>query len=635
MKPVDYDRWVQIRSSKTRSERRSLVDPSLIWRYFGEFEKIKTVAKFGARIGLLMSSTRHAEFIKDSTWRIEDDIVHHGFNYTDGCGRMSTQLSQRFTRNRFCSYRYQHQDYGVPSVVQIRIMGCKGILLHDPTLDSSLCELVLRESQKKFDWNMKTVKGRLKYRERQCGQSGRMLGICRGGESKPFVYGRLNKQFVLILSALGVSNDSFLDLQNEYFELVKLSKMNRNAAFDVLCMNTKTDEAETISASHKSGANESGYTNEVYDCLESIHNSIFAKRITECEIKKAESIAFTIPIMSSRNMYGAADISHQLNVNECFFQYTEFEAFDVNTSSAIETNKTRRRLVVKSPPDRTRILVLKSPTYYPGDARVLIHRKISALSHLSDVFIFPVNESVKRPHSHEIHESDLDGDEFFVSWDQRLVPTVTEKPMDPIVRAVCHEKHDITKEDLIDRFCKSESHIGLVNKIYNGWAEEVGAGSPECRKLAKVFSEAVDQAKHGGKVNIPSRLRRRQSESDRERPKNPKLIQQVLMRNLLQQPYQHEMSDSLQLVNTNLRRTPTNSEYILVEQSPMTSDMLAMVRYSVWSHSSGSFVRRISRRCSSNHLKSKRTFLVFFRPSSGDPNAKVRHIRLFRRGFLR
>jgi len=52
------------------------------------------------------------------------------------------------------------------SVLQMRIMGCKGILMHDPSLDKpqadgKIYDVVLRDSQHKFDWNMKTVKGRV------------------------------------------------------------------------------------------------------------------------------------------------------------------------------------------------------------------------------------------------------------------------------------------------------------------------------------------------------------------------------------------------------------------------------------------------------------------------------------------
>ena len=103
---VDAARLRNLRKAKRLSpQRRAIVCPSLIWKYFGDFEKIKTVPKYAARLGLLISATRHAEFIEDGKWELEDDIVHHGCNFTDGCGRMSTQLAQRFTLNKHCANR--------------------------------------------------------------------------------------------------------------------------------------------------------------------------------------------------------------------------------------------------------------------------------------------------------------------------------------------------------------------------------------------------------------------------------------------------------------------------------------------------------------------------------------------------
>ena len=80
------------------------------------------------------------------------------------------------------------------------------------------------------------------------------------------------------------------------------------------------------------------------------------------------------------------------------------------------------------------MVVVKCPTYYPGDIRILVQKNIPELSHLTDVVVFSTDESAKRPVPHEIHESDLDGDEYFVCWDQDLVPKAEMKPMNPTKR---------------------------------------------------------------------------------------------------------------------------------------------------------------------------------------------------------
>ena len=108
------------------------------------------------------------------------------------------------------------------------------------------------------------------------------------------------------------------------------------------------------------------------------------------------------------------------------------------TTDIIENHKSYRRfrprMAVNKIPDGTRMVVVKCPTYYPGDIRILVQKNIPELSHLTDVVVFSTDESAKRPVPHEIHESDLDGDEYFVCWDQDLVPKAEMKPMNPTKR---------------------------------------------------------------------------------------------------------------------------------------------------------------------------------------------------------
>ena len=86
--------------------------------------------------------------------------------------------------------------------------------MHDPTLDDSDKDIMLRDSQWKFDWNMNTIKGREKKVIDGVEVVGRSLGKCARGESRPFQFGRLNKQYVLMLSALGIKDE----VKGFYFE---------------------------------------------------------------------------------------------------------------------------------------------------------------------------------------------------------------------------------------------------------------------------------------------------------------------------------------------------------------------------------------------------------------------------------
>ena len=64
-------------------------------------------AKYSARVGLLLSSTRYVEFIKDTNWKIEKDITRNGFHFTDGCGRMSVHMARRFVQGLKLKKKYQ------------------------------------------------------------------------------------------------------------------------------------------------------------------------------------------------------------------------------------------------------------------------------------------------------------------------------------------------------------------------------------------------------------------------------------------------------------------------------------------------------------------------------------------------
>ena len=74
----------------------------------------------------------------------------------------------------------------------------------------------------------------------------RQVGVCRRGESRPFLYGKLNKQFVLMLSALEISDSNFLELQSEFFDRLSRCFDDRKAAFYILCANGKFEEAREL-----------------------------------------------------------------------------------------------------------------------------------------------------------------------------------------------------------------------------------------------------------------------------------------------------------------------------------------------------------------------------------------------------
>lgn len=72
----------------------------------------------------------------------------------------------------------------------------------------------------------------------------------------------------------------------------------------------------------------------------------------------------------------------------------------------------------------------------------------------------------------------------------------------------------ITREDVIKHFANAQSNnqSGLIDSYFNYWANRLGVRSTQCRRLAQLFSAAVDAPKTGQRISIPSELRPQRNE---------------------------------------------------------------------------------------------------------------------------
>lgn len=130
------------------NQREGAVDEIL--RQYGDFARIKNIAKRSARIGLLFSTAQAAWELYDGEIGVVEDVKNNKYNFTDGCGFISKDCAEKVVRQLALENIYKDIiNPALPSVFQIRIKGCKGILVLSPTLANGI---QIRPSIEKFIW---------------------------------------------------------------------------------------------------------------------------------------------------------------------------------------------------------------------------------------------------------------------------------------------------------------------------------------------------------------------------------------------------------------------------------------------------------------------------------------------------
>jgi len=295
------------------------------------------------------------------------------YNFTDGCGLMSQGFAEKIAKKNYTPSVVQlRHKVRLPSFVIVVNMdgkGYKGVLMVDPKLEG--CQIIFRKSMQKFKSDSSIL--------------ARELGVVEFSHpSREGAY--LNKQLIMVLSELGISDDVLLDKQRQHlfaprhpFLLLKWALLHHPA--------------------HAARILEARNNGEMDTAINNILRRI-DKQMKGCQ----ESLRVLVPL--SRIVFGVADISGRLKYGQCFFRPTI-----AGTPRTLKNGK---------------VAVSRNPCYHPGDLRVLEPVDIPELSHLRDCIVFPVEGP--RPHAHEMSGGDLDGDKFFVTWDPDLVPSRTCEP---------------------------------------------------------------------------------------------------------------------------------------------------------------------------------------------------------------
>eukprot|EP00457_Paulinella_chromatophora_P000055 gb/GEZN01000055.1/.p1 GENE.gb/GEZN01000055.1/~~gb/GEZN01000055.1/.p1 ORF type:complete len:2902 (-),score=336.26 gb/GEZN01000055.1/:27-8732(-) len=431
------------------------------------------VYKRASRLALWFTATKGELEGGPKQWRQVQDIVHDGFDFTDGGGA----IDHEELKNTLPAALRDGET--LPCAIQVRMGGCKGVLQIMPKLtERESVVALLPKSMVKVPIGMTGDMG-----------NARVL-VCETARRLPLY---LNHQVILLLVARGVSNETFIRLlEKELVELLR-SFQNPEDTFNRLSLLLSS----FLSPTQLRGMQKKG--------IDPLTHVFFRELLAHClRVDVARLRRGRIRVRKGALLMGVPDLKGFLRAGQVFVQ--------VSASPHGEGEG-----VIQG-----QLTVTKNPCLHPGDVRVLTAVRCPPLEDLRDVIVFPTGTDLKRPHPDQISGSDLDGDLYWVSWDPELLPRAPASHLPAAtledelgnVQAMDYTARQEQEEPPPSRasyFLRviAGSALGQVSNCHKFYADRDrhGAFSDRCLQLAQMCSDAVDAPKTGTRVEIPRECR--------------------------------------------------------------------------------------------------------------------------------
>ncbi|KAI0848410.1 RNA dependent RNA polymerase-domain-containing protein [Daldinia vernicosa] len=444
--------------------------------WMGDVNHIRVVAKYASRLGQCFSTTRipKASPIGQAIIHI-NDIEHDGRCFTDGVGKIAFSRAKFLMQNLDMS----RTSKTLPSVFQFRLGGSKGILVQWP--DVPFNEVHLRPSQKKFN------------------------AVSKGLEiikTSSFSVATLNRQTITILSCLGVPDEAFEEMMKKQIADYERAMTDAEFAMQILSRYVDQNGITTIMAQM------------IADGFMETKEPFF---MTLLHIWRAWSMRLLrekarIMVDKGAFVFGCADETRTLRGHSNATDSSQSK--DTNTLPQIFLQVPKTGVRPGEPGEYTVITGIcvlgRNPSLHPGDIRVVEAVDVPALRHLRDVVVFPTVGDRDIPSM--CSGGDLDGDDYFVIWDPRLIPTEWNHP--PIEHDSLKPKElnrDVKVTDLISFFVSYMKNDSLSTIAHAHLAKcdalTDGPKHPQCIELAHLHSNAVDYPKTGQKAYLRASLR--------------------------------------------------------------------------------------------------------------------------------
>ncbi|KAF0920038.1 hypothetical protein E2562_032612 [Oryza meyeriana var. granulata] len=437
-----------------------------IRKWMGRFTS-KNVAKHAARMGQCFSSTYATVTVQpDEVDKSFEDVVHNKYIFSDGIGKITPDLALEVAG------RLQLTD-NPPSAYQIRYAGFKGVIAVWPGHGDGI-RLYLRPSMRKFE------------------SSHSVLEVVSWTKFQP---GFLNRQIITLLSSLNVPDAIFSQMQETMLFNLNNILSDRDVAFEVVtssCAEDGNTAALMLSAGFEPGTEPH------------LKAMLLAIRSAQLQDLLAKARIF---VPKGRWLMGCFDELGVLEQGQCFIQASapSLNSYFVKHGSRFSSTDKDTEIIVGT------VVIAKNPCLHPGDVRILEAVDVPELHHLVDCLVFP--QKGERPHANEASGSDLDGDLYFVTWDEKLIPPGKKSwnPMDYSPPEAKQLPRQVSQHDIIDFFLKNmiSENLGKICNAHVVHADlsEYGAMDEKCIHLAELAATAVDFPKTGKLAIMPQHLK--------------------------------------------------------------------------------------------------------------------------------
>ena len=461
---------------------------SHIRAWMGNFDAIKNIAKYAARLGQCFSTTRQMKGCPVEVQYIED-VVRNDFTFSDGIGRISPFLADMAATD----LKINKFKGDTPSAFQFRLGGCKGMLATWPGPRPQVVHI--RPSQFKFP------------------APHHYLEIIRWSQ---FSMASLNRQLIIVLSALGIQDRIFHEKLRNMLSNLDHAMTDKSQA---VCLLQKYIDPNEMTL-RLAQILQDGFQTSREPFVMSV---LSLWRVWQIKYLKEKA---RIVIDNGACLLGCMDETGTLKGYDSRIPDRNASAEEKLAALPevfVQISRTDQRKgyqVIEGP-----CILARNPSLHPGDIRVVNAVNVPQLGHLRDVVVLP--KLGDRDISSMCSGGDLDGDDYLVLWDRDLLPDDWfREPMEYKAPTGKNLDRDVTVKDITSFFVTYMKHDCLprIAHAHLAWADYLPGGVDEerCTRLAQLHSDAVDYNKTGKPASMTRDLQPRMWPHFMEKNHQPK-----------------------------------------------------------------------------------------------------------------